>query len=184
MPDEEAFCVLVRMMSSYEMRGHYTPDMNMLQLRLYQYELLMEEQVPIIHKHFQNQGIRSTMYASQWFMTLFAYKFPLELVFRVYDIIFVEGIDSLLRFAIALLKANHDKILNHDFETLIEYLKNGLFEYYMVRTLNVLPKKKKRFLVAASSQHVMTSLFFCCFCRTTPACLSAMRMMSRLRPRS
>ncbi|KAG0027098.1 GTPase-activating protein [Podila clonocystis] len=131
MPDEEAFCVLVRMMSSYEMRGHYTPDMNMLQLRLYQYELLMEEQVPIIHKHFQNQGIRSTMYASQWFMTLFAYKFPLELVFRVYDIIFVEGIDSLLRFAIALLKANHDKILNHDFETLIEYLKNGLFEYYV-----------------------------------------------------
>ncbi|KAF9298517.1 GTPase-activating protein [Mortierella antarctica] len=131
MPDEEAFCVLVRMMSSYEMRGHYTPDMNILQLRLYQYELLMEEQVPIIHKHFQNQGIRSTMYASQWFMTLFAYKFPLELVFRVYDIIFVEGIDSLLRFAIALLKANHDKILNHDFETLIEYLKNGLFEYYM-----------------------------------------------------
>ncbi|KAG0324984.1 GTPase-activating protein [Podila horticola] len=131
MPDEEAFCVLVRMMSSYEMRGHYTPDMNMLQLRLYQFEQLMEEQVPIIHKHFQNQGIRSTMYASQWFMTLFAYKFPLELVFRVYDIIFVEGIDSLLRFAIALLKANHDKILNHDFETLIEYLKNGLFEYYL-----------------------------------------------------
>lgn len=142
MPDEEAFCVLVRMMSSYEMRGHYTPEMNMLQLRLYQYEQLMEEQVPIIHKHFQNQGIRSTMYASQWFMTLFAYKFPLELVFRVYDIIFVEGIDSLLRFAIALLKANHDKILNHDFETLIEYLKNGLFEYYMVSSRTVLQKKK------------------------------------------
>ncbi|KAF9184179.1 GTPase-activating protein [Haplosporangium sp. Z 11] len=131
MPDEEAFCVLVRMMSSYEMRGHYTPDMNMLQLRLYQFEQLMEETVPLIFKHFQNQGIRSTMYASQWFMTLFAYKFPLDLVFRVYDILFVEGIESLLRFAIALLKANHDKILNHDFETLIEFLKNGLFEPYM-----------------------------------------------------
>ncbi|KAF9287768.1 GTPase-activating protein [Mortierella alpina] len=131
MPDEEAFCVLVRMMSSYEMRGHFTPDMNMLQLRLYQYEQLMEETVPLVYKHFQNQGIRSTMYASQWFMTLFAYKFPLDLVFRVYDILFVEGVESLLRFAIALLKANHDQILNHDFETLIEFLKNGLFEPYM-----------------------------------------------------
>ncbi|KAF9572628.1 GTPase-activating protein [Mortierella alpina] len=130
MPDEEAFCVLVRMMSSYEMRGHFTPDMNMLQLRLYQYEQLMEETVPLVYKHFQNQGIRSTMYASQWFMTLFAYKFPLDLVFRVYDILFVEGVESLLRFAIALLKANHDQILNHDFETLIEFLKNGLFEPY------------------------------------------------------
>ncbi|KAF8943731.1 GTPase-activating protein [Haplosporangium gracile] len=130
MPDEEAFCLLVKMMSSYDMRGHFTPDMNTLQLRLYQFEQLMEETVPLVHKHFLNQGIRSTMYASQWFMTLFAYKFPLDLVFRIYDTLLVEGVESLLRFAIALLKANHDQILNHDFETLIEFLKNGLFEPY------------------------------------------------------
>ncbi|KAG0288155.1 GTPase-activating protein [Linnemannia gamsii] len=130
MPDEEAFCLLVKMMSSYDMRGHFTPDMNTLQLRLYQFEQLMEETVPMVHKHFLNQGIRSTMYASQWFMTLFAYKFPLDLVFRIYDTLLVEGVESLLRFAIALLKANHDQILNHDFETLIEFLKNGLFEPY------------------------------------------------------
>ncbi|KAF9273351.1 GTPase-activating protein [Mortierella alpina] len=131
MPDEEAFCMLVRMMSNYEMRGHYTPDMSTLQLRLYQFEQLMEETIPLVYKHLRNQGIRSTMYASQWFMTLFAYKFPLELVFRVYDIILVEGIESILRFAIALLKINHDKILGLDFEVLIEFLKNGLFEPYM-----------------------------------------------------
>ncbi|KAF9546700.1 GTPase-activating protein [Mortierella hygrophila] len=131
MPDEEAFCVLVKMMTSYDMRGHFTPDMNTLQLRLYQFEQLMEETVPLVHKHFLNQGIRSTMYASQWFMTLFAYKFPLDLVFRIYDTLLVEGVESLLRFAIALLKASHDQILNHEFETLIEFLKNGLFEPYM-----------------------------------------------------
>lgn len=135
MPDEEAFCLLVKMMSSYDMRGHFTPDMNTLQLRLYQFEQLMEETVPLVHKHFLNQGIRSTMYASQWFMTLFAYKFPLDLVFRIYDTLLVEGVESLLRFAIALLKANHDQILNHDFETLIEFLKNGLFEPYKVHII-------------------------------------------------
>ncbi|KAI8595677.1 rab-GTPase-TBC domain-containing protein [Dissophora ornata] len=131
MPEEESFCMLVRMMNSYEMRGHYTPDMSMLTLRLFQFEQLMEETVPLVFKHLRNQGIRSTMYASQWFMTLFAYKFPLDLVYRVYDIILVEGIDSILRFAIALLKANHDKILSLDFEVLIEFLKNGLFECYV-----------------------------------------------------
>ncbi|KAI1319231.1 GTPase-activating protein [Mortierella claussenii] len=131
MPEEEAFCMLVRMMSSYEMRGHYTPDMSVLTLRLFQFEQLMEETVPMIFKHLRNQGIRSTMYASQWFMTLFAYKFPLDMVFRVYDIILVEGIESMLRFAIALLKANHDRILGLDFEVLIEFLKNGLFEHYL-----------------------------------------------------
>ncbi|KAG0292690.1 GTPase-activating protein [Linnemannia gamsii] len=131
MPEEEAFCMLVRMMQTYEMRGHYTPDMEKLQLRLYQFEQLMEETVPLVFKHLRNQGIRSTMYASQWFMTVFAYKFPLELVFRVYDILFVEGADALLRFAIALLKMNHDRILSLDFEVLIEFLKHGLFEPYM-----------------------------------------------------
>lgn len=125
--------MLVRMMQTYEMRGHYTPDMEKLQLRLYQFEQLMEETVPMVFKHLRNQGIRSTMYASQWFMTVFAYKFPLELVFRVYDILFVEGADALLRFAIALLKMNHDRILSLDFEVLIEFLKHGLFEPYMVR---------------------------------------------------
>ncbi|KAG9072727.1 GTPase-activating protein [Linnemannia hyalina] len=131
MPEEEAFCMLVRMMQTYEMRGHYTPDMEKLQLRLYQFEQLMEETVPMVFKHLRNQGIRSTMYASQWFMTVFAYKFPLELVFRVYDILLVEGADALLRFAIALLKMNHDRILSLDFEVLIEFLKHGLFEPYM-----------------------------------------------------
>ncbi|KAF8927579.1 GTPase-activating protein [Dissophora ornata] len=154
MPDEEAFCVLVRLMNTYDMRGHFTPDMNMLQLRLYQYEQLMEETVPLVYKHFQNQGIQSTMYASQWFMTLFAYKFPLDLVFRIYDILFVEGVESLFRFAIALLKANHDKILNHDFDKLIELLKNGLFEPYKnnpslfvqdAYSVKVTPKKLAQF---------------------------------------
>jgi len=177
MPDEEAFCVLVRMMSSYDMRGHFTPEMGMLQLRLYQYEQLMEETVPLIAKHFQTQGIRSTMYASQWFMTLFAYKFPLELVFRVYDILFVEGVDSLLRFAIALLKANHDQILNHDFETLIEFLKNGLFEPYMV-IYDLFSLWTLRLGNALSDTFSTFTIYFP-QTRTMPACSSRMLTMSK-----
>lgn len=34
MPDEEAFCLLVRLMHSYDVRGHFLPDMPKLQLRL------------------------------------------------------------------------------------------------------------------------------------------------------
>src|SRR4051812_28243200 len=132
MPDEEAFCLLVRLMQHYGLRGHYTPEMNDLQMRLFQFEQLMEEMVPVVYRHFQYQQIRSTMYASQWFMTLFAYKFPLDLVYRVYDIIFVEGVEALFRFSIALLKANQEKILARDFDTLVEFLKNGIYEHYAV----------------------------------------------------
>lgn len=132
MPDEEAFCVLVKMMKFYNLRGHFLPGMEGLQLRLFQFDHLVEEMLPKLHHHLRYQGINSSMYASQWFMTLFAYKFPLSLVFRIYDTIFMEGIESIFRFSIALLKKNEKKLIEMDFEPLLEYLKSGLFESYQV----------------------------------------------------
>jgi len=88
--------------------------------------------LPHVARHLKQQGINSTMYASQWFMTLFAYKFPLNLVYRIYDVIFTEGISSIFKFAIALLKRNQTTILGFDFEHLLDFLKNGLFEEYKV----------------------------------------------------
>ena len=34
MPDEEAFSLLVRLMSVYDLQGHFLPEMPKLQLRL------------------------------------------------------------------------------------------------------------------------------------------------------
>jgi hypothetical protein len=34
MPDEEAFSLFVRLMHSYDLRGHFLPEMPKLQLRL------------------------------------------------------------------------------------------------------------------------------------------------------
>ncbi|KAF0374118.1 rab-GTPase-TBC domain-containing protein [Gigaspora margarita] len=138
MPDEEAFSVLVKMMKFYNLRGHFLPGMDGLQLRLFQFDHLVEEMLPKVHYHLRSQGINSSMYASQWFMTLFAYKFPLSLVFRIYDTIFMEGIESIFRFSIALLKKNEKKLIEMDFEPLLEYLKSGLFESYQVTATGVL----------------------------------------------
>lgn len=74
MPDEEAFCVLVRLMDSYNLRSHYTAEMQGLQLRLFQFDRLVEEILPLLHTHFVRKGVKSSMYASQWFMTLFSYR--------------------------------------------------------------------------------------------------------------
>ncbi|CAG8619722.1 3022_t:CDS:2 [Acaulospora morrowiae] len=138
MPDEEAFCVLVRLMKFYNIRGHFLPGMDGLQLRLYQFDRLVEEMLPKVHQHLRTQGINSSMYASQWFMTLFAYKFPLSLVYRIYDTIFTEGIESIFRFSIALLKKNEKKLVEMEFERLLEYLKSGLFESYQITPTGVL----------------------------------------------
>ena len=74
MPDEEAFCVFVRLMRSYNLRTIYLPEMPGLQLRLYQFDRLVEELLPVLYAHFLRQGVKSSMYCSQWFLTMFSYR--------------------------------------------------------------------------------------------------------------
>ena len=75
MPDEEAYSLLVRLMHSYDLRGHFLPEMPKLQLRLFQFERLVEECLPVLHVHFLRQGVKSSMFCSQWFLTLFSYRY-------------------------------------------------------------------------------------------------------------
>ena len=46
MPEEEAFCVLVRLMQEYRMREMFKPSMAELGLCMYQLEMLVQEHVP------------------------------------------------------------------------------------------------------------------------------------------
>ncbi|OAD80788.1 hypothetical protein PHYBLDRAFT_98138, partial [Phycomyces blakesleeanus NRRL 1555(-)] len=133
MPDEAVFCVLVKLMSHYGLRGHFTPQMETLHERLYQFDQLLLQTLPQVHKHLETHGIKPTMYASQWFMTLFSYRCPFELVFRVFDLVFVEGSSILLNFALALMKKNQKTLLNLEFETLLEFFSNRIFDVYQVR---------------------------------------------------
>ncbi|RSH81499.1 GTPase-activating protein [Saitozyma podzolica] len=132
MPDEEAFCVLVRLMDSYNLRSHYLADMPGLQLRLFQFDRLMEEILPLLHTSFLRKGIKSSMFASQWFMTLFSYRFPLALVYRVLDIVFAEGVEAIFRFSLALLKKSEDTLVDMEFEEILNFLQTDLFEMYRV----------------------------------------------------
>jgi hypothetical protein len=54
-------------MLNYDFRNLYTPKMIGLQLRNYQFDKLIAEQIPLVWKHLQDQGIISSMYASQWY---------------------------------------------------------------------------------------------------------------------
>lgn len=72
------------------------------------------------------------MFLNSRFMTLFAYRFPLEMVFRIMDIVMAEGYDAVLRFSLALIQRNQSSILEiHEFENLLDFLQNGLFDEYI-----------------------------------------------------
>ncbi|KAH9839454.1 rab-GTPase-TBC domain-containing protein [Rhodofomes roseus] len=132
MPDEEAFCLLVRLMYSYDLRGHFLPEMPKLQLRLFQFEKLIEEMAPVLHFHFLRQNIKSSMYASQWFLTMFSYRFPMDVVFRIFDNVFASGIEALFSFSLVLLLRNEEALLEHKFDQLVSFLNVKVFDIYKI----------------------------------------------------
>ncbi len=58
---------------------------------------------------------------------MFAYRFPLNIVYRIYDILFAEGIEIMFRVGIALLKHDTQHLITLNFEDLLDYLKNKIF---------------------------------------------------------
>lgn len=115
-----------RLMETYEMRSMFTLNMEGLQLRLYQFQSLLKEILPDLAQYLDKHGVHAAMYASQWFLTLFAYGFPITLVARIYDIIFAEGAaETIMRVAIAMLKRSQEQILhdvNPEFEDILDYV--------------------------------------------------------------
>lgn len=130
MTEPEAFSLLVSLMKYYELRRFFLSDMPGLHLRLYQFDRLLEDTLPNVHVHLSRQGVRSSMYASQWFLTLFAYKFPLQIVLRIFDIVIAEGSEAILKFGVALMKRNADTIMSLEFDSVLVFLKEKIFDYY------------------------------------------------------
>ncbi|CAH1128718.1 unnamed protein product [Ceutorhynchus assimilis] len=126
MPEEQAFCVLVKLMYEYRLRDFYKQGFENLYLRLYQLNRLMEEQLSPLWHHFTEHRIETHMFASQWFLTLFTARFPLYFVFHIIDVFLLQGIDTLFQMALALLMACKKDLLQLDFEGILKYFRVSL----------------------------------------------------------
>ncbi|XP_066246737.1 rab GTPase-activating protein 1-like isoform X2 [Euwallacea similis] len=126
MPEEQAFCVLVKLMYDYKLRDFYKQGFENLYLRLYQLNRLMEEQLSPLWNHFTEHRIETHMFASQWFLTLFTARFPLYFVFHIIDVFLLQGIDTLFQMALALLMVCKKDLLQLDFEGILKYFRVSL----------------------------------------------------------
>ncbi|XP_039456556.1 rab GTPase-activating protein 1-like isoform X1 [Oreochromis aureus] len=130
MPEEQAFCVLVKIMYEYGLRALYKNNFEDLHCKFYQLERLMQEQLPDLWSHFQNLNLEAHMYASQWFLTLFTAKFPLCMVFHITDLLLCEGLNIIFNVALALLKTSKEDLLQADFEGALKFFRVQLPKRY------------------------------------------------------
>lgn len=133
MPEEEAFSLFVTLMHKYGLRDLFIQDMPGLHLHLHQFERLLEDFEPALYCHLRRRDVKPQLYATQWFLTLFAYRFPLQLVLRIYDLILSDGLEgAILKFGIVLMQKNAEALLGmKDMATLTTFLKERLFDVYI-----------------------------------------------------
>ncbi|XP_029473954.1 ecotropic viral integration site 5 protein homolog isoform X7 [Rhinatrema bivittatum] len=121
MPEEEAFCVFVKLMQDYRLRELFKPSMAELGLCMYQFECMIQEQLPELYVHFQAQSFHTSMYASSWFLTIFLTTFPLPIATRVFDIFMSEGLEIVFRAGLALLQMNQAELMQLDMEGMLQH---------------------------------------------------------------
>ncbi|XP_013764771.1 ecotropic viral integration site 5 protein homolog isoform X2 [Pundamilia nyererei] len=121
MPEEEAFCVFVKLMQDYRLRELFKPSMAELGLCMYQFEYMIQEQLPELHIHFQAQSFHTSMYASSWFLTIFLTSFPLPVATRIFDIFMCEGLEIVFRVGLAILQMNQAELIQLDMEGMLQH---------------------------------------------------------------
>ncbi|GAB1599351.1 EVI5-like protein isoform X1 [Argonauta hians] len=130
MPEEEAFAVLVTLMQEYRLRELFKPSMAELGLCMYQLECMIQELLPNLHIHFQTQGFHTSMYASSWFLTLFATCLPLSLACRVMDLFISEGMEIVFRIGMAILQMSQEILMSLDMEGMLKFFQKTVPAIY------------------------------------------------------
>jgi hypothetical protein len=114
------------------MRGFFLKDFPLGNFFVEMFLFLFEKQLPELSNHFLELGVHQEAWVSKWFRTLFTVNLPLEFVMRIWDCIFVYGLEFILNFTLAFLKYMEKDLLKMDDLTdVLEYFKK-LAPFYFV----------------------------------------------------
>jgi Rab-GTPase-TBC domain len=67
--------------------------------------------MPKLYELFKKSFIHPSMFASQWFITIFAVNLKFDILVRIFDVFLLEGQKIFYRFALAILKINEGRLL-------------------------------------------------------------------------
>lgn len=113
MDEESAFWMLYIIMEKYKINGFFKKDFPELNKAFYKLLCLLRKISPRIYECFKSHGLCPSMYASQWFLTLFFVNVKYEFFLRIFDLFLLERNSKIIyRFGLALLKLNEEKIVN------------------------------------------------------------------------
>jgi len=111
MEEEDAFWVLVRLCGGYDMSLLWKTGFPGLVKCFYILERMLATHHPKLFKHTSELGCPVSMYATQWFITVFLYNLPFPVALRIWDIFLEKGFVFVYQVALALFKIYEDTLL-------------------------------------------------------------------------
>jgi TBC1 domain family member 10 len=113
MPEEEAWWVFLSLLQRppHSLAGLFAPGLPKVGCLEHCLQGLMNTRLSTLSSHLHKAGIQTSMFASQWIMTLFTYSFPFPIVVRIWDPFLCEGWKVILRVALSALKGYETTLL-------------------------------------------------------------------------
>ncbi|KAA0719023.1 EVI5-like protein [Triplophysa tibetana] len=155
MSEEEAFCVFVRLMKDFQMRELYRSTMAELGCCIYQFDSMIQEQLPDLHSHFQTQGFHTSMFSSTWFLHILLSSLSVAAAPRIFDIFMCEGLEIVFRVGLAMLYLKQAELIKFDVEGMMQglYSENKLLK----QRLGMLEKRCSEKLVSQLKTELETT---------------------------
>ncbi|KAG9013916.1 hypothetical protein FRB93_000297 [Tulasnella sp. JGI-2019a] len=109
--EEEAFWILTSIIEKLLPGEFFSPSL--LVSRACPMVLLdyVQELMPKLYNHLLDMDVDLPAICFSWFLSLFTDCLPVETLFRVWDVFFVDGMDVLFRVALAVLKIHEAELL-------------------------------------------------------------------------
>ncbi|CAI5723786.1 unnamed protein product [Hyaloperonospora brassicae] len=113
---EVAFWLTISLIRRKGMADMWKHEMPGLPQCFYVFQRLLKKHFYDLSVHFQQIGMHSSIFVTQWFVTLFARVLPVHVLVRVWDVILVDGWKTVYRVAIAIIAELQPILLTMDLD--------------------------------------------------------------------
>jgi len=121
MNEESAFWTFVQMLKKYSLAPFYSDGVEPDCLK--KFSSIFKARLPKLDAHIQREGCSASIFAIQWIRTLFALDFDLGVVFRLWDIFFVQELSFVTDFIISMFMVVEEHILALHAGAMLLYIK-------------------------------------------------------------
>ena len=110
MDEESSFFMIHSLMKKYKMEGIFLDGFPELKKLFFVLLKLQKKFINKIYDIIRRDKVIPTMYASNWFISLFTRSFEFPIAVRVLDCFLLEGFKAIYRFSLALLKIKENEL--------------------------------------------------------------------------